>query len=149
MFESTLKKVLTCGKSITILTLLKKQSYKNTFQEMVAPTDLYDKFLANLKQNLSIHNRQISVEKYSQKSPKKLQSIPMLTEGPSVSDIIGDISEYDQDLIAAYDVIAADLPELETTQELQGQSWQTGFFELARRDRNMKVRFFWEVVLKF
>jgi hypothetical protein len=26
----------------------------------------------------------------------------MLTEGPSVSDIIGDISEYDQDLIAAY-----------------------------------------------
>ena len=42
----------------------------------------------------------------------------MLTEGPSVSDIIGDISEYDQDLIAAYDVIAADLPELETTQEL-------------------------------
>ena len=70
---------------------------------MVAPTDLYDKFLANLKQNLSIHKRQISVEKYSQKSPKKkLQSIPMLTEGPSVSDIIGDISEYDQDLIAAY-----------------------------------------------
>jgi hypothetical protein len=103
MFESTLKKVLTCGKSITILTLLKKQSYKNTFQEMVAPTDLYDKFLANLKQNLSIHKRQISVENYSQKSPKKkLQSIPMLTEGPSVSDIIGDISEYDQDLIAAY-----------------------------------------------
>ena len=46
MFESTLKKVLTCGKSITILTLLKKQSYKNTFQEMVAPTDLYHKFLA-------------------------------------------------------------------------------------------------------
>ena len=119
MFESTLKKVLTCGKSITILTLLKKQSYKNTFQEMVAHTDLYDKFLANLKQNLSIHKRQISVEKYSQKSPKKkLQSIPMLTEGPSLSDIIGDISEYDQDLIAAYDVIAADLPELETTQEL-------------------------------
>ena len=119
MFESTLKKVLTCGKSITILTLLKKQSYKNTFQEMVAPTDLYDKFLANLKQNLSIHKRQISVEKCSQKSPKKkLQSIPMLTEGPSVSDIIGDISEYDKDLIAAYDVIAADLPELETTQEL-------------------------------
>jgi len=120
MFESTLRKVLTCGKSITILTLLKKQSYKNTFQEMVAPTDLYDKFLANLKQNLSIHKRQISVDKNSQKSPKnKLQSIPMLTEGPSVSDIIGDISEYDQDLIAAYDVIAADLPELETTQELQ------------------------------
>ena len=119
MFESTLKKVLTCGKSITILTLLKKQSYRNTFQEMVAPTDLYDKFLANLKQNLSIHKRQISVEKYSQKYPKKkLQSIPMLTEGPSVSDIIGDISEYDKDLIAAYDVIAADLPELETTQEL-------------------------------
>ena len=32
---------------------------------------------------------------------------------------------------------------------LQGQSWQTDFFELPRRDRNMKVRFFWKVVLKF
>ena len=32
---------------------------------------------------------------------------------------------------------------------LQGQSWQTGFFELARRDRNMIVRYFWKVVLKF
>ena len=28
---------------------------------------------------------------------------------------------------------------------LQGQSWQTGFLELAR---NMQVRFFWKVVLK-
>ncbi len=34
--------------------------------------------------------------------------------------------------------------ELETTgsELLQGQSWQTGFFELALRDRNMQVRFF-------
>ena len=49
---------------------------------------------------------------------KKVQSIPMLTEGPSVSDIIEDISEYDPDLIAAYDVIAADLPELEIDQDV-------------------------------
>ena len=85
---------------------------------MVAPTDLYDKFLANLKQNLSIHKRSLfsgyNTQKYLK---KKVQSIPMLTEGPSVSDIIEDISEYDPDLIAAYDVIAADLPELETDQE--------------------------------
>ena len=33
--------------------------------------------------------------------------------------------------------------------QMQGQSWQTGFFELARRDKNMKVRYFWKVVLKF
>ena len=26
--------------------------------------------------------------------------------------------------------------------DLQGQSWQTGFFELALRDINMQVRFF-------
>ena len=32
---------------------------------------------------------------------------------------------------------------------IQGQSRQTGFFELALIDRNMKVRFFWKVVLKF
>ena len=31
---------------------------------------------------------------------------------------------------------------------LQGQSRQTGFFELALRDRNMQVRFFWKVFLK-
>ena len=27
-------------------------------------------------------------------------------------------------------------------QRIQGQSWQTGFFELALRDRNIKARFF-------
>ena len=31
---------------------------------------------------------------------------------------------------------------------IQGQSWQTGFFELALRDRNVQVRFFWMVPLK-
>ena len=36
----------------------------------------------------------------------------------------------------------------ETAIMLQGQSWQTVFF-LARRDRNMKVRFYGKVVLKF
>ena len=86
---------------------------------MVAPTDLYDKFLANLKQNLSIHKRTLSSGFDTQRHfKKKVQSIPMLTEGPSVSDIIEDISEYDPDLIAAYDVIAADLPELETEQDV-------------------------------
>ena len=105
--------------SITILTLLKKQSYKNTFEEMVAPTDLYDKFLANLKQNLSIHKRTLSSGFDNERHfKKKVQSIPMLTEGSSVSDIIEDISEYDPDLIAAYDVIAADLPELEIDQDV-------------------------------
>ena len=29
-----------------------------------------------------------------------------------------------------------------TERPLKGQSWQTVVFELARRDRNMKVRFF-------
>ena len=27
-------------------------------------------------------------------------------------------------------------------ENIQGQSWQSGFFELALRDRNMQVRFF-------
>ena len=31
---------------------------------------------------------------------------------------------------------------------VQGQSWQTVFFKLALRDRNMQVRFFWKVFLK-
>jgi hypothetical protein len=35
-----------------------------------------------------------------------------------------------------------DLPKIGFSEHLQGQSWQTGFFELALRDRNMKVRFF-------
>ena len=39
--------------------------------------------------------------------------------------------------------------EAKDVQKLQGQSWQTGFFKLALRDRNMQVRFFWKVVLKF
>ena len=33
-------------------------------------------------------------------------------------------------------------------QALQGQPWQTGFFELALRDRNMQVRFFWKMFLE-
>ncbi len=31
---------------------------------------------------------------------------------------------------------------------IQGQSWQTVFFKLALRDRNMQVSCFWKVVLK-
>ena len=31
---------------------------------------------------------------------------------------------------------------------LQGQPTQTGFFKLARRDRNMKLKFFWKVISK-
>ena len=42
-----------------------------------------------------------------------------------------------------------DPPTKKPKLSLQGQSWQTGFFELAWRDRNMKVRFYWKVVLKF
>ena len=37
---------------------------------------------------------------------------------------------------------------IEMTSGIQGQSWQTGFFELAQRDRIIKVRFFWKVGLK-
>jgi hypothetical protein len=32
--------------------------------------------------------------------------------------------------------------------KIQGQSMQTGLFELALRDRNMQVRFFWKVFSK-
>ena len=32
--------------------------------------------------------------------------------------------------------------------QIQGQSTQTGFFELALRYRNLQVRFFWKVFLK-
>ena len=32
---------------------------------------------------------------------------------------------------------------------VQGSSWQTGFFELGLRDRNMQVRFCLKMVLKF
>ena len=56
IFAKSLPNILTCGKSITILTILEKQSvlfpgYKSAFtpiQDMVAPTELYDSFLSNM-----------------------------------------------------------------------------------------------------
>ena len=109
IFQSTFARILTCGKSITILTLLEKQnvidpSYKECDQPQETPEDLFDKFLTNLKSDLIIHKRNKGLQ-------TKVKTIPMVTEGLSLSDILGDISEYDKDLVAAYDIIAADLPE--------------------------------------
>jgi hypothetical protein len=114
IFKHTLPAVLTCGKSITILTILEKQSilfpgYKSAFtpiQDMIASSELYDSFLSNLKQCLVIHKRPFQLNN------ERAHKIPMITEGLSLCDLIGDVSEYDQDLVAAYDVIAADLPTL-------------------------------------
>ena len=39
-------------------------------------------------------------------------NIPLVVEGLSLQDLIGDVSEYDSDLVAAYDIIAADLPQV-------------------------------------
>ena len=108
IFAKALPNILTCGKSITILTILEKQSvlfpgYKSAFtpiQDMVAPTELYDNFLSNLKQNLAMHKRKVIHKK------KFKPSIPLMVEGFSLQDFIGDISEYDPDLVAAYDIIA-------------------------------------------
>ena len=130
--------ILTCGKSITILTILEKQSvlfpgkysilklishdkcplyyfafdcsgYKSAFtpiQDIVAPTELYDNFLSNLRKNLVMHKRKTVHEK------KFKPNIPLVVEGLSLQDLIGDVSEYDSDLVAAYDIIAADLPQV-------------------------------------
>ena len=116
LFAQTLPKLLTCGKSVTILTILEKQSilfpgFKSAFtpiQDMVAPTELYDNFLANLKQGLSMHKRQLLAKKHLANT-----GIPMMVEGLSLSDLIGDVSEIDPDLVEAYDIIAADLPDFE------------------------------------
>ena len=108
MFEQALPNILTCGKSITILTILEKQSvlfpgYKSAFtpiQDMVAPTELFDSFLTNLKQSLIMHKRN---KIYNEKTVKK---IPLMVEGLSLQDLIGDVSEYDPELVGAYDIIA-------------------------------------------
>ena len=66
--------------------------------------------------------------------PKGLSKIVKMQEnnGDSVESGIGDVGEA--------------LPISEESNVLQGQSWQTGFFELALRDRNMEVRLFWKVL---
>ena len=110
MFEQALPNILTCGKSITILTILEKQSvlfpgYKSAFtpiQDMVAPTELFDSFLTNLKQSLIMHKRN---KIYNEKTVKK---IPLMIEGLSLQDLIGDVSEYDPELVGAYDIIAGE-----------------------------------------
>ena len=117
IFAKSLPNILTCGKSITILTILEKQSvlfpgYKSAFtpiQDMVAPTELYDSFLSNLKQIMALHKRKIIHKKNFVKS----NTIPLVVEGLSLQDFIEDISDYDSDLVSAYDIIAADLPQVE------------------------------------
>ena len=83
--------------------------YKSAFtpiQDIVAPTELYDNFLSNLRKNLVMHKRKTVHEK------KFKPNIPLVVEGLSLQDLIGDVSEYDSDLVAAYDIIAADLPQV-------------------------------------
>ena len=117
IFEKAFPKILTCGKSITILSFLEKQSvlypgYKSTFtpiQDMINPHELYDNFLANLRQSLSIHR----VNKFLPKLKKNLPAIPMIAEGLSLCDVIGNVDQYDPDLVAAYDIISADLPNMD------------------------------------
>ena len=45
-------------------------------------------------------------------------------------------------------IVKKELMDSSEVEVIQGQSRQTGFFELALRDRNMQVRFFWKMFLE-
>ncbi len=125
MFESTLSRILTCGKSVTILTILEKQSiffpgYKSTTfssptNDMIPPTELYDRFLDNLKESLSAHLLPDSPTDF--REGRSTTSIKHVQAGLSIGEILGgDVSAFDSELVDAFDIIATDLP-VENEQE--------------------------------
>ena len=105
IFEWTLPRILTCGKSIEILTILQKQgrlekSSVLQFNYHVSFTQLYDEFVANLKKSLESHQIDTKSEFTSSVSQSKRTSIKQV---PEVRDIIEDVSDFDPYLIAAFD----------------------------------------------
>ena len=59
------------------------------------------------------------------------------------------VSGPEMDVVSCPDVKSEQKPDMVSVPDvIQGQPRQTGFFELALRDRNMQVKFFWKVFLK-
>ena len=55
-------------------------------------------------------------------------NIPLVVEGLSLQDLIGDVSEYDSGLVAAYDIIAADLPQVVFSNQDEDNIEEQGLF---------------------
>ena len=100
----------------------------------MAPTELYDNFLSNLRKNLVMHKRKTVHEK------KFKPNIPLVVEGLSLQDLIGDVSEYDSDLVAAYDIIAADLPQVVfSNQDEENIVEEQGLFIYLKKSQNLNL----------
>ena len=106
LFDWTLPRILTCGKSIEILTILQKQgrlekSSALQFKYHVSFTQLYDEFLSNVKRSLEDHKIDPTGENVSNE-----QTIETPDQIPQVKDIIEeDIGGYDPYLVAAFDTL--------------------------------------------
>ena len=106
IFEWTLPRILTCGKSIEILTILQKQgklekSSAIQFKYHVSFTQLYDEFIENVKKSLEDHKiEQEGKRAHNDESVK--ENLHLL---PEVKDVIEDTSNYDPYLIAAFDTL--------------------------------------------
>ena len=57
-------------------------------------------------------------------------NIPLVVEGLSLQDLIGDVSEYDSGLVAAYDIIAADLPQVVFSNQDEDNIEEQGLFTI-------------------
>lgn len=108
IFDWSFPRILTCGKSIEILTILQKQgrletSSSSQFKYYVSHTQLYEEFLSNVKESLKEHRRGNTYEKDTIVG----QSIQSCSEKKlRVSDIIDeDISDFDPYLVAAFDTV--------------------------------------------
>ena len=102
IFDWTLPRILNCGKSIEILTILQKQgklekSSALQFKYHVSFTQLYDEFLSNLKGSLLDH--QIIQEENGESENKSDANSSEI----QVKDVVDeDLSNYDPYLIAAF-----------------------------------------------
>ena len=103
IFDWTLPRILNCGKSIEILTILQKQGRLETssasqFKYHVSFTQLYDEFLSNLKLSLQDHKVSSRSEDYSE------NVLHVDSKDIQVQDLIDEeLSDYDPYLIAAFD----------------------------------------------
>lgn len=116
MFDRTLPRVLTCGKSIAILTILEKQGHlfngiKTDFvpiQDLVASTEFYDAFLNNLKIILKQH--QLPANDDDHHEELKVVEMSSATKAVTLKDVIWYADDLDKDLVAAFNLVFEDMP---------------------------------------
>ena len=108
IFDWTFPRILTCGKSIEVLTILEKQgrledSSTLRFKHHVSSTQLYEEFLFNLKKSLEAHK----IDNNSKNCPLEYLSKKGLRQPKlKVCEIIEeDIADFDLYLIAAFDTL--------------------------------------------